>query len=162
VFSTSTGKFSFKTIPLFVLAVSALFGQTYQGGVRGTITDAQGASVADAKVTLTNAATSVSRDTLSNSSGEYVFNTVDPATYKITAVAPSFKTFERDNVVIATQQFLTVDVKLDLGSVTQSVMVTDEVPVVDNATASNGQVMDSQKLTDLPNLGRNPFLLSKL
>ena len=162
MFSTSTGKFSFKTIPLFVLAVSALFGQTYQGGVRGTITDAQGASVADAKVTLTNAATSVSRDTLSNSSGEYVFNTVDPATYKITAVAPSFKTFERDNVVIATQQFLTVDVKLDLGSVTQSVMVTDEVPVVDNATASNGQVMDSQKLTDLPNLGRNPFLLSKL
>jgi len=56
-------------MPLFILAVSALFGQTYQGGVRGTITDAQGASVADAKVTLTNTATNVSRDTLSNSSG---------------------------------------------------------------------------------------------
>lgn len=162
MFFTSSGKFCLKSIPLFVLAVSALLGQTYQGGVRGTITDAQGASVADAKVTLTNTATNVSRDTLSNSSGEYVFNAVDPATYKITAVAPSFKTFERDNVVIATQQFLTVDVKLDLGSVTQSVMVTDEVPVIDTATASNGQVMDSQKLTDLPNLGRNPFLLSKL
>lgn len=151
-----------RCVPLLLLAAFSLCGQSYQGGVRGTITDDQGAAVADVHVTLINPGTAVSRDTLTNSTGQYVFNTVDPATYKIVAEAPNFKKFERENVVIATQQFVTVDVKLELGSVSQSVMVTDEVPVVDNADASNGQVLDSQKLTDLPNLGRNPFLLSKL
>ena len=162
MFLTNTGRSIFKSLPLFAFTAAMAFAQSYQGGVRGTITDAQGATVGDVKVTLLNTATNLSRDTLTNSTGEYVFNTVDPATYKLIAEAPSFKKFERANLVVATQQFLTVDMRLELGSITQSVMVTDETPTIDASNASNGQVLDSQKLTDLPNLGRNPFLLSKL
>jgi hypothetical protein len=56
---------------------------------------------------------------------------------------------------------LKVDVNMEIGSVSDTVVVTGEVALIENANASNGQVLDTQKMTDLPNLGRNPFLLSK-
>lgn len=149
-------------IGLCVALAATAWGQSYQGGVRGTVTDAQGASIPNAKVTLTDQSTNVSRSTISNSAGEYVFNALDPATYFITAESPSFGRYERRNVVVATQQVVTADVQLQLGAVTQTVLVTQEVPLVESSNASNGQVIDSQKMTDLPNLGRNPFLLAKL
>jgi hypothetical protein len=69
---------------------------------------------------------------------------------------------ERRGVVIGTQQQLNLDLRLELGEVTQSVEVTAAVPLIENATASNGQVLSQQQITDLPNLGRNTFLMSKL
>ena len=139
-----------------------LSGQTYQGGIRGTVTDAQGASITSVKVVLADQATNVSRSTVTNSTGEYVFNAVDPATYSITAESPNFKKYLRQNVTVAAEQAVTVDFQMQLGLVSQSVLVTEEVPLVESSNASNGQVIDSQKMTDLPILGRNPFLLSKL
>ena len=151
--------FLFFCLTLFAAHLSA---QSYQGGLRGTISDPDEATIGDAKVTLINEATSVARSTLSNASGEYVFNAVDPAAYTVAVEAPGFKHFERKGVAVATQQFLTIDMKMEVGQVTESVNVTEEIPLIENATASNGQVLDRQKMVDLPNMGRNPFLLSKL
>ncbi len=147
----------------FLLLTSAgLWAQSYQGGVRGVITDPQGASIPNIRVTLTNDATGISRNTLTSGSGEYSFNLVDPATYSVVAEGPSFKKFDRKNVIVATQEFVTVDIRMEVGNVSDTVEVTAETPLVENANASNGQVLDTQKLVDLPNLGRNPFLLAKL
>ena len=55
-----------------------------------------------------------------------------------------------------TQSQITVDVKMEVGN------VTEEVPLIETATASQGQVIDRQKMIDLPNLGRNPYMFSKL
>jgi trimeric autotransporter adhesin len=140
----------------------ALMAQSTQGGVRGTVTDQTGAAVANAKVSLINDGTNETRSLVTNSEGGYDFNLVVPATYTITAEAPSFKKFSRKNVIVATQEYLQVDMKLEVGSVTESVLVTEEVPLVETANASQGQVLDNQKLVDLPNLGRNPFMMSKL
>lgn len=147
---------------LFFVLGSLAFGQSYQGGIRGTVSDSSGSAIAGAKVTLSNQATNELRTTVTSGAGEYVFNTVDPATYSIATEAPSFKKFIHRDVVVATQQTVTTDVQMELGAVSQSVEVTEEVPIVESSNASNGQVIDSQKMTDLPNLGRNPFLLSKL
>jgi hypothetical protein len=153
---------------LALVFASAIFGasvvsaQTFVGGVRGLVQDPSSQVIASATVTLTNAATGVSRSTMTNALGEYVFSQVNPATYTIAAEATGFKRIERTGVVIGTQEFLNVDLKMELGQITESVQVTSEVPLIDSATASNGQVLDSQRITDLPNLGRNPFLLSKL
>ena len=65
-------------------------------------------------------------------------------------------------MVINTQEFVTLDIKMEVGQVTESVMVTAEVPVIESSNASNGQVITDQQIADLPNLGRNVFLLSKL
>ena len=84
---------------LFVLAAlfnaMPLWPQSYQGGVRGKVTDITAGAVDVAKVTLTAESTGVSRATLSNAAGEFVFNAVDPATYRITIEAAGFKRFER-------------------------------------------------------------------
>lgn len=145
-----------------VLFTAHLAAQSYQGGLRGLVTDPGAAAITDAKVMLVDEATSVARTTLSSSAGEYAFSSVQPATYTVSVEAPGFKRFERKGVVIATQQFVTVDIKLEVGQVNETVNVTEEVPLIENATASNGQVLDRQKMVDLPNMGRNPFLLSKL
>lgn len=138
------------------------WAQTFQGALRGAVKDAAGAAVPNVIVTLVDEATGIKRTTVTNDSGEYNFTAVNPATYTVTAESPSFKKYERTKVAVDTQSTVTVDIALEIGTLTQSVMVTEEVPQIDDSSASNGQVLDEQKLTDLPNLGRNPFLLSKL
>ena len=141
---------------------AALYAQNYQGAVRGAVSDVSGAALAAVKVTLTDQATNVSRSTVSNVEGGYVFSSVDPATYSVTAESPNFKKFIRRDVSVATQASVTADVQLELGTVTQSIEVTEEAPQLESSNASNGQVIDAQKLSDLPNLGRNPFVFAKL
>ncbi len=147
---------------LFGFATSLSWAQSTQGGVRGTVTDAQGASIPNVKVTLINEGTNESRSGITNGSGFYDFPDVVPATYTVTAESPSFKKFEHKNVLVGTQEFVTVDAKLEVGAVTESVLVNEEMPLVESSNASQGQVLDNQKLTELPNLGRNPFMLSRL
>ena len=149
------------TTMLFAAALAA-WGQSYQGGIRGVVQDPGGAAVADAKVTLLNQATNNSRATLTNQQGEYVFTSIDPATYALQVEAPGFKRFEHRDVVIGTQQFLTLDPKMEVGAVSESIQVNAEVALIETSNASTGQEIDGQKLTDLPMLGRNPFMFSKI
>lgn len=155
-----------RTLGLLLLFLSftapQLRAQSYYGSLRGQVTDAQSASVAGAIATLTNEATHITRKAASNSAGEYVFASLDPGTYTLSISASGFKKLDRKGITISTQQTLTLDAKLEVGTATQSIEVTSSDPLIDTSTASNGQVFDTQKLNDLPNLGRNPFLFSKL
>ncbi len=150
---------------LFVYSILALamtslaWGQGYQGGLRGRVMDAQGAVIANAKVEITDDATSVKRDTVSNAEGEFVFSAVNPATYTLSAENAGFKKFER-KVIVGTQEFITLDVKLEVGAITESVLVSEEVPLMETSNASQGTLLDRQKLMDLPNIGRNPFIMA--
>ena len=126
------------------------------------ITDASGAAIPTVKVTLVDEGTAAARSAVTASDGEYTFSSIVPSSYTLTAEGAGFKKFERRGVIIGTQQFLTVDVKLELGQVTDSVLVTEQVPLIETSNASQGQVIDRQKLVDLPNLGRNPYMFSKL
>lgn len=149
---------------LYLLAISAvgLFAQSFQGSLRGMVIDPNGGAVTLVKITLVDEGTAIRRATLSSSQGEFTFASLNPATYTVTAEAPGFKRWERAGVVVSTQTAVTVDVRLELGQVTEQVNVVAETPLVETGSASTGQVIDNQKLIDLPNLGRNPFMLSKL
>jgi len=144
------------------LAGLPLLAQSYYGVIRGLVTDPNEGSVATAKVTIINEATSEQRVTNTSSVGEYVFNEVVPATYTVVCESPGFKKYERKGIVVATQAQVTADARLEVGQVTDSVQVTEVTPLVESANASQGQILDNQKLSDLPNLGRNPFMMSKL
>lgn len=138
------------------------FAQSFFGGLRGAVVDPGGAAIPLAKVSLLDESTGAERSTLTTQEGEFAFNQVVPSTYTIRAEAPGFRVFERKGVVIATQQFTSVSVQMEVGQVTESVNVTEEAPLLETGTASQGQVLDRQKLIDLPNLGRNPFMMSRL
>ena len=149
-------------LTLVSFSTAALWAQSTLGGIRGTVNDPSGAPISNVKVSITNEATGEPRTTLTNGSGSYDFSAVNPATYTVSAEAASFKKYDRKNVVLGTQQFLTVDLSLEVGAVSESVTVTESVPLVEASNASQGQVLDNQKLVDLPNLGRNPFMMSRL
>ena len=157
---------SFPRATLLCLALCAaaapIYAQSYYGSLRGSVIDPNGGSIAAAKVTLTDEGTGASRSAISTGSGEFVFNEVVPAKYAVAVESPGFKRFDRKGIVVATQQQVSIDVKLEVGQVTESVEVTESAPLIEAATASQGHVLDNQKLSDLPNLGRNPFMLSKL
>jgi hypothetical protein len=149
-------------LALLAASSSGIYGQSIYGSLRGSVSDDQGGAIANAKVTLVDEGTNITRSTLSNATGEFIFASVTPATYSVIGEAPGFKRFERKAIIVATQQQVTVDLKLEVGNVTESILVTEEIPLLETASASQGQVVDRQKLIDLPNLGRNPFMLSRL
>jgi hypothetical protein len=123
--------------------------------------DGSGKSIGEVKVTLVDEAGGGQRATISAAEG-FSFSQVVPATYTLVAEAPGFKKFERKHVIVATQEIVSLDLKMEIGAVSESVQVTEEVPLVETSNASQGQVLDRQQLVDLPKLGRNPFMMSKL
>ena len=140
------------------VTAAAVHGQTFTGGVRGVVADANGV-IPGVTVTLTNEATGVSRDTVTNDVGQYNFPAVPPGTYSVKTSLTGYKSFERTGVRVGTQQFLTVDVSLELGTLQETVTVTGESPLIDTATASTGGTLDRAQLEALPSPGRNAFLI---
>lgn len=137
--------------------------QTNYGAVRGLVSDPQGSVLPGASVSLMNEQTKVVRKSMTNDGGEYLFTALDPGTYTVTITAPGFSRMQRSAIMVSIGNTSTVDAKLKTGNVTQQVVVSGEAePLIDTATASEGQTFDTQKLQDLPNLGRNPFIFEKL
>jgi trimeric autotransporter adhesin len=133
--------------------------QTYQGGIRGAVRD-PGGVLPGAEVTLVNEATNAKRTTLTNEAGEYVFANVLPGTYTLTISMKGFKTREETGLRIGTQQFIVLDVQMEVGSLTEEVTVSGRTPIIENATASVSSSLDNKTLELLPTAGRNPFFLS--
>jgi hypothetical protein len=151
----------FLMLAMLTLAVGANAQSNY-GAIRGSVTDSQDATIANAAVSLVSDATKLARTTVSNGSGEYSFSAVDPGNYSVLVASTGFKKSESKGIRIDSGNTIAIDVKLALGSTEQTVEVTSAEPVVDGGTSYGGQLIDSQKLQNLPNPGRNPFLFSKL
>jgi trimeric autotransporter adhesin len=141
------------------IAAGVASAQSFQGGVRGSVKDAQGV-IPGVTVTLANEATGVARDTVSNASGEYSFPAVDPSSYTVKAAVQGFKTFERKGIRIGTQQFVTLDIQLEVGTVEESITVTADAPLIETSNASHGEVLDAKTIESLPTIGRNVFLMA--
>jgi hypothetical protein len=146
---------------LFFLA-PGLLAQSNYGGVRGLAKDSQGAVVSGATVTLTDEGTNISRSAVTSGAGEYVFTAVDPGTYSVTISITNFRKLTQNNVVVTTGATSTVDATLIVGAADQVIEVDAQTPLIETASASNGQTFDEKTLQTLPNMGRNPFLFSKL
>src|SRR5687767_10684173 len=101
---------------LVPLATSTAWAQTFTGGLRGAVRDANGV-IPGVTVTLTNDATGATRDAVSNDQGEYSFAAVPPGNYTVKAELTGFRTYENRNLRIAAQQFITLDVTLEVGQV---------------------------------------------
>src|SRR4030081_3537721 len=143
---------------LVVATAGSVFGQGFQGGLRGSLKDAGGV-VPGVEVTLTNEQTNIKRSTVTNERGEYVFANVDPGTFNVKAILQGYKTVDRGGIRIGTQQFLTLDLTMEVGSITENVTVTAQAPLIDTATSSAGTTLDSAGLQTLPSPGRNAFMI---
>ena len=153
IFSLATAK---------LLLSPAGFAQTFNSGLRGTVTDATGAALPNATLTLTDEATQQLRSAVSAADGTYVFNAVRPATYTLHIQAAGFAPTDRTHIALATQDFLTLDVPLTVGAETNVVQVDANASLVDPSTASVSTDLSQRQLEDIPILGRNPYMTAKV
>ena len=140
------------------LASAHAAAQGFQGAVRGFVKDGGGV-VPGAEVVLLNEATAVARSTTSNEAGEYNFPNLPPGTYTLKVSLQGYKGYALPAVRVGTQQFLTLDVTLEVGTLAETVTVRADTPVIETSTASTGTVIDSQALQTLPSPGRAAFLI---
>jgi hypothetical protein len=139
-----------------VLALAIpLISQTTSGRILGSISDQSGASVAGATVTVTDVQRGTARTFTTDASGDYVAPELQPGTYKVRAQAKGFKNVERPNIAVEVAEDVRVDLALPAGQVSETVVVTDEVPLVNSTSATLGGTLSNTEINDLPLNGRN-------
>ena len=139
-----------------VLAFSiSTFAQTTTGRILGTVSDQTGAGVAGATVVVTDVQRGNARTVSTDTSGGYAVPDLQPGAYKVRAEAKGFKVVERVNIVVEVDQDLRVDISLPTGQVSETVVVTDEVPLLDTTNATLGGTLSNVEINDLPLNGRN-------
>jgi hypothetical protein len=152
---------------LTVLLAGLAFGTTMQaqvesGRVVGSVQDPSGALLEAAKITVTNVSTNVSHLVLTNASGDYVVTELPPGTYTMTAERAGFKKAVQAAFKLDVNQVVRVDFKLEVGSVMETMIVTTAEPLVESETSSIGQVIEGNRVNDLPLNGRNFVQLAYL
>ena len=147
---------------LLFLSAPPIHAQVDTGTILGTVTDASGAAISGAKVTLTNEGTSAALSTTTAPDGSYKFTPVKIGSYKLTTSFQGFQTITQTNVVVNVGTDVVINFNLKPGAVTQTVEVVAAVPVLQTQNASVGQVVDSRSVNDLPLNGRNFTFLAQL
>lgn len=131
--------------------------QTETGAIIGTVTDAQGAVVANAVVTVTDLGSNVSQTYRTNQEGYYEAPFLKPGSYSVSATAEGFSTAINNNVIVSVTSRVRVDLPLQAGNVRERVEVSDATPLVQTENASIGQVTDNKTLIELPSGDRNIY-----
>ena len=149
-------------VPFFVFAFLPMaFGQ-FQGAVQGTVTDASGATVPDATVTLTSVETQRALTTQTSTDGNYRFNGLAPGNYSVSATKAGFQAQTVDNIHV-NQEVQGTNLTLTTGNVSESVTVSaSELPALTTENADITSNITQQEVRDLPQFGRDPYALLRL
>src|SRR5271156_3214910 len=132
-----------------------VFSQSSTGRILGDVRDQSDALIVGASVEITDVQRGVSRTLVTDSAGEYVAPNLDPGTYTITVTNSGFKRFERTNVQVEVATDVRIDVVLQTGDASQTIVVNEEVPLLNTTTSTLGGTLSNQEINDLPLDGRN-------
>ncbi len=149
-------------LAMLLLCTGIVMGQEFRGRVQGTVTEQTDAAIPGATVTLHNVETDVVATRQTDETGHYLFDFVLPGRYEIKVEAPGFATFVQQNVVVRTTGDVTVNAKLNLGTVAETVTVSAETPAIQFNTSTMSTTVEGEMLRDIPVLARNPFTLALL
>ncbi len=130
-----------------VFAVSG-FAQT--GRVGGKVTDQQGGILPGATVTITNVATGLSSEVVTNAAGSYLFPSLDPGEYRLNVAMPGFAGYVREGIILVTGQGVTMDAQLQVEGVTETVTVTGESPMISTRESTVRGVVESEEIENVP------------
>ena len=145
---------------LLIMGLAAAWAQTAQ--IAGTITDATGAAIVTAEITVVSLLTSLQRKTVSNSQGNYVVPLLPPGSYRVSIRQEEFIGISRSRILLSADQKVRLDFSLEVGPVTEQITVEEDVSQVDVETATLRQVIERHRLVDLPLEGRNAAELTLL
>jgi hypothetical protein len=141
---------------------SGILQAQFRGSLRGTVTDPQGAAVSGAKVTLVNTDTNFTLVSISDANGLYQFNALPAAPYRLTIEAQGFEQKVIAHVQIIPDQPSALDVKLEVGQVSQSITVSGTTEALDTETANVSGTVSSNQIQHLPSFGRDVLKVAEL
>jgi len=141
---------------------SVVIAQEGTGRVIGTVTDEKGAVVPGANVSVTNVDTHVSRNTATNSEGNFEVLLLRIGNYQVTAEQPGFKKAVSEVEKLQINQALRFDIKLEVGTPTETVTVTSQAAGVETVSPILGQTVQTRQIVNLPLNGRNVLNLALL
>lgn len=130
-------------------------GQAVYGSILGTVTDQQGAAVAGAKVTVTSVAKGTVEEVTTNDDGNYTVSHLIPDVYNVHIEATGFKSYDVKAIQISADTGSKVDARMDVGSVSQSIEVTGEIPQLKTDRSDVSITFNEKYATQLPILNRN-------
>src|SRR5678815_2947380 len=162
--STLLGKglLLFSAFSLVLVLTGIAFAQAGSSSIRGIVTDLQGRTVAGATVTLSNEQKNFNRTQSTNESGNYIFTSLPPGSYRMDIEANGFKKSSVTDIQALTDTPLTFDVQLEVGNVSETVSVVagGDAPI-NTSDATIGNTFESRRITELPlNAGNVVGLLS--
>jgi hypothetical protein len=136
---------------MFMLVLSfAIFGQTNKGGISGTVTDATGAVIPGATVTVVNTGTKETTTITTSDEGTFSIRSLDPVTYRITVEAANFKKSIVESVKVDTASVATINVKLEAGSIGEQVTIEASAPLINTESGTTGQTVTEREIQDIP------------
>ncbi len=135
---------------VLMLIALGLNAQTNTAVVRGAVSDPGGANIAGAKISVSNQETSVSYSADTNEAGLYSIPDVPAGVYTMTVESPGFKRYIRQGLTLNTGGTVSLDVKLELGAVSESVTVSASAPLVQSSTSGVDQLIESKSIADIP------------
>jgi len=151
---------------LVLLFSLSVFGQGTTSRLLGVVSDATGSSVANANVTLTNEGTAAAFNTKTSDNGAYTFDSIQPGLYTLGVEANGFRKYSAKGNRVSIGQPTTINLSLQLGTLTEVVEVSGAAEVVQTATSGNfGQLLEEKTIKDLPIVGtrgRNPLQLLEI
>ena len=128
----------------------SLLAQTGSGGLSGTIVDASGAAVSEAKVTVVNEDSGAQVVTLANSEGLYRVPSLLPGSYRVEAAKTGFEKLVRRGLVVTTGQTVLADLTLKIGATSEIVTITESAPLTETQSQSVGQLINRRMVAGLP------------
>lgn len=137
-----------------VLSATSMWAQAVYGTIVGTVTDATGAAVANAKITITDTGRDVTQNTTSNESGNYSQRFLIAGKYRIRVESEGFKASVQDNVLVSVDTEIRVNIALELGAVSQTVEVTSDAGVLKTERSDVASTYTERTVTELPVLNR--------
>jgi len=146
---------------LVLITVSG-FSQEFRGTLTGRVTDAQSASVPNAKIAVTLLSTGSRSQTTTGPDGLYTIPFLAPGTYKLEAEASGFKRYQRDGLEVNAGERVGLDIEMTIGALSETVSVTADAPMLDTTSATAGQVINSAQVENMPMNGRTPLVLAQL
>lgn len=148
---------------LFVIVLtSTAYAQEFRATLNGRVTDPSKDVIPGATVSITNTETNQTIKVITNAEGNYTVPFLNPGTYSITVEATGFKKHVHNRQALQVGQTATLNIELALGEASETVTVTAENALLEEAKADRGVVIDNSVITELPLNSRNPFMLAAL
>ena len=159
-----------RAVVLSMVVVAVLAGitpgavaQKYLGSIQGEISDTTGAKIPGVSVTAEDVSTHFKTTVTSGGDGAFVLSGLNPSTYVVTATAINFKEATRTGIVLTAGALQVINISLTAGGGAETIEVTSESnSLIDTGSANIATTLSQQEVTDLPNVGRNPFVLASL